>query len=143
VFVATPDHHHAPASSWPFNTGSMFYCEKPLCHDVFEGAHSARARASSGDDDDGNQGHCEEGYRLPASISGLGPSGRAGDHSWSGFRERRRWSRPSAKPVPAGFALERVGWGQALTGNTTKDCIRYTGGIIGTLARAALATGLS
>ena len=36
VLVATPDHHHAPASMRAINLGKHVFCEKPLCHDIAE-----------------------------------------------------------------------------------------------------------
>ena len=36
VFVATPNHHHAPPSMIAMQLGKSVYCEKPLCHDVAE-----------------------------------------------------------------------------------------------------------
>src|ERR1041384_5088106 len=36
VFVAAPNHHHAPASIRALQAGKGIYCEKPLCHDIAE-----------------------------------------------------------------------------------------------------------
>src|ERR1035441_2336229 len=87
VFVATPDHHHAPASMLAIQLGKHVYCEKPLCHDVFE----ARALAQAAREHKvttmmGNQGHCEEGYRLLCEYIWSGAIGDVLEtHSWSGF----------------------------------------------------------
>ena len=43
VFVATPDHHHAPASMAAMQLGKHVFCEKPLCHDIYQ----ARALAAA------------------------------------------------------------------------------------------------
>lgn len=37
VFIATPDHWHAPAALLALNAGKHVYVEKPLCHNVREG----------------------------------------------------------------------------------------------------------
>jgi predicted dehydrogenase len=36
VTVSTPDHTHAPASVMAMKLGKHVYCQKPLCHDVYE-----------------------------------------------------------------------------------------------------------
>jgi predicted dehydrogenase len=105
VFVATPDHHHAPASMLAIQLGKHVYCEKPLCHDVFE----ARALAQAAREHKvttmmGNQGHCEEGYRLLCEYIWSGAIGDVLEtHSWSGFVNGGAGPRPAAKPVPAGL----------------------------------------
>jgi predicted dehydrogenase len=37
VFIATPDHWHAPASILALDAGKHVYVEKPCCHNVREG----------------------------------------------------------------------------------------------------------
>jgi predicted dehydrogenase len=37
VFIATPDHWHAPAALLALEAGKHVYVEKPLCHNVHEG----------------------------------------------------------------------------------------------------------
>src|ERR1039457_3304293 len=86
-FVATPDHNHAPASMLAIQYGKHVYCEKRLCHDVFEAralAHAARRHKVT--TMMGNQGHCEEGYRLLCEYIWVGAIGDVLEtHSWSGF----------------------------------------------------------
>jgi predicted dehydrogenase len=105
VFVATPDHHHAPASMLAIQHGKHVYCEKPLCHDVFEAralAHAARRHKVT--TMMGNQGHCEEGYRQLCEYIWAGAIGDVLEtHSWSGFVNGGAGPRPAAKPVPAGL----------------------------------------
>src|SRR5437660_8539701 len=36
VFIATPNHHHAPAAMLAMNLNKAVYCEKPLTHDIAE-----------------------------------------------------------------------------------------------------------
>lgn len=43
VFVATPDHHHAPASMRAIQLGKHVFCEKPLCHDIWQARALAQA----------------------------------------------------------------------------------------------------
>jgi predicted dehydrogenase len=105
VFVATPDHHHAPASMLAIQHEKHVYCEKPLCHDVFEARALAQAaRRHKVTTMMGNQGHCEEGYRLLSEYIWAGAIGDVLEtHSWSGFVNGGAGPRPPAKPVPAGL----------------------------------------
>ncbi len=48
VFVATPDHWHAPASILALDAGKHVYVEKPCCHNLREGRLMADAVQRSG-----------------------------------------------------------------------------------------------
>ena len=48
VFIATPDHWHAPAAILALDAGKHVYVEKPCCHNVREGQLMAEAVARSG-----------------------------------------------------------------------------------------------
>ncbi len=48
VFIATPDHWHAPAAVLALNAGKHVYVEKPCCHNIREGRFMANAVARSG-----------------------------------------------------------------------------------------------
>jgi predicted dehydrogenase len=65
AWVATPDHHHFPASIRAIDAGLAVYCEKPLCHDIYE-ARKLRelAKAKKVATQMGNQGHSGEHVRL-------------------------------------------------------------------------------
>ena len=65
VWVATPDHHHFPASIRALDAGLAVYCEKPLCHDIYE-ARKLRelAKAKKVATQMGNQGHSGQPVRL-------------------------------------------------------------------------------
>jgi predicted dehydrogenase len=65
VFVAVPDHTHAPASMFAIKRGKHVYCEKPLTRTVFE-ARALRnaAREAKVATQMGNQGMAFEGNRL-------------------------------------------------------------------------------
>jgi predicted dehydrogenase len=48
VFIATPDHWHAPASILALDAGKHVYVEKPCCHNIREGRLMCDAVARSG-----------------------------------------------------------------------------------------------
>lgn len=48
VFIATPDHWHAPASILALEAGKHVYVEKPCCHNIREGRLMANAVERSG-----------------------------------------------------------------------------------------------
>jgi len=48
VFIATPDHWHAPAAIMALNAGKHVYVEKPCCHNIREGVLMAQAVEHSG-----------------------------------------------------------------------------------------------
>jgi predicted dehydrogenase len=105
VFVATPDHHHAPASLRAIQLGKHVFCEKPLCHDLAQTRALALAASQSKVTTMmGNQGHCDEGYRRLCEYLWAGAIGDVLEtHSWSGFVNGGAGGRPPAKPIPAGL----------------------------------------
>jgi predicted dehydrogenase len=48
VWIATPDHWHAPAAILALNAGKHVYVEKPCCHNIREGRLMSEAVARSG-----------------------------------------------------------------------------------------------
>jgi predicted dehydrogenase len=105
VFVATPDHHHAPASLRAIELGMHVFCEKPLCHDLTEARVLAAAAKRRGVITQmGNQGHCAEGYRRVCEYIWAGAIGDIVEtHSWNGFVNGGSGGRPPVKPLPAGL----------------------------------------
>ena len=105
VFVATPDHHHAPASMIAIQLGKHVFCEKPLCHDVHQARALAKAAKASGVVTLlGNQGHCASGYRRLCEYIWAGAIGDVVEtHSWIAFVNGGAGGRPATKPVPAGL----------------------------------------
>jgi predicted dehydrogenase len=105
VFIAAPNHHHAPAAMMAMQLGKAVYCEKPLCHDIAE-ARKLREMAgqSKAPTQMGNQGHCEEGYRRLCEFVGAGVIGPITEtHSWTDRANGGMGPRPPEMPPPAGL----------------------------------------
>ena len=105
VFIATPNHHHAPAAMMAMQLHKGVYCEKPLCHDIAE-ARKLRelARHSKAPAQMGNQGHCEDGYRRLCEFIEAGVVGNITEtHSWTDRANGGVGPRPPALPVPEGL----------------------------------------
>ncbi len=65
VLIATPDHTHAVIAMAAIKAGKHVYCQKPLCHDIYEARMLAQAAAASKVATQmGIQGHSSEGFRL-------------------------------------------------------------------------------
>jgi predicted dehydrogenase len=113
VVVATPDHHHAPASMMAMKLGMHVYCEKPLTHSIYETRQLAlAARQYKVATQLGNQGRADEDWRQMCEGVWAGAIGNVREaHVWTdraGTPRRRLWpqggTRPSgADPVPAGL----------------------------------------
>ena len=65
VLIATPDHTHAVIAMAAIQAGKHVYCQKPLCHDLYEARRLTQAAAESKVATQmGIQGHSGEGLRL-------------------------------------------------------------------------------
>jgi predicted dehydrogenase len=105
VFVATPDHHHAPAAMRAIKAGKHTFCEKPLAHSIAEcRALDEAARAAGVRTQMGNQGHCGDGYRRLCEYIWAGAIGPVREtHTWLGMVNGGTGGRPASQPVPDGL----------------------------------------
>ena len=105
VFIATPNHHHAPPALLAMQLGKAVYCEKPLCHDIAQARKLRQlARESKAPTQMGNQGHCESGYRRLCEFVWAGVVGNITEtHSWTDRANGAAGPRPPSLPVPAGL----------------------------------------
>lgn len=105
VFIAAPNHHHAPAAMIAMQLGKNVYCEKPVCHYIAE-ARKMREMAvrSKVATQMGNQGHCEDSYRRLCEYIWAGAIGKVTEtHSWTNRCNGGVGPRPPYEPVPAGL----------------------------------------
>ena len=85
VFVATPDHHHAPATMLALRHGKHVYTEKPLTHSIYEARRLAEeARKAGVATQMGNQGMASETHRRLCEYIWAGAIGPVREvHIWT------------------------------------------------------------
>ncbi len=85
VVVATPDHHHAPASMTAIKLGKHVYCEKPLAHSIYEVRQlSLAAQQHKVATQLGNQGRAEDDWRQMCEWIWAGAIGNVQEaHVWT------------------------------------------------------------
>jgi len=109
VVVATPDHHHAPATIRALKRGLHVYCEKPLTHTVEEARLVAKlAAAKKLATQMGTQNHEHPGYLRLVELLQSGAIGKVHEVHVITDRPGRWWpqglAKPTGKPpIPAGF----------------------------------------
>jgi hypothetical protein len=118
VFVAAPDHHHAPAAMRAITLGKHVYCEKPLTHNIDEARQlTLAARQHKVATQMGNNGRQREAWRKLCEWIWAGAIGNVREaHIWTdraGIPKHFWWpqggTRPAgADPVPA--ALNWDAW---------------------------------
>jgi predicted dehydrogenase len=109
VVVATPDHHHAPASIRALERGLHVYCEKPLTHTVREARRMAELAAQKRVATQmGTQNHEHPGYLRLVELIQRGVIGPVHEVHVITDRPGSVWQqgleRPAdTPPVPAGL----------------------------------------
>lgn len=105
VFVATPDHHHAPAAMRAIKRGKGVYVEKPLAHTIGEvRTLMDAARKNKVATQMGNQGHSGEGIRRLCEYIWAGAIGNVTEtHSWAPTGRGGVGGRLPSQPVPPGL----------------------------------------
>ncbi|MCX6905561.1 MAG: Gfo/Idh/MocA family oxidoreductase [Verrucomicrobia bacterium] len=108
VFIATPNHHHAPPALLAMQLGKGVYCEKPVCHDIAEARRLREvAKQNKATTQMGNQGHCEDGYRKLCEYIWGGVIGKVTEsHSWTDRANGGSGPRPATEPAPEGMHWE-------------------------------------
>jgi len=112
AWVATPDHSHFPASIRALEAGLALYCEKPLCHEIYE-ARKLRevAKTKKVVTQMGNQGHSGESVRLLCEWIWQGSLGDVTEaHVRPPYNEMDFGSRGPGQPIPVPAALDWKLW---------------------------------
>jgi predicted dehydrogenase len=102
ITVATPDNIHAVAAMAAIKRGKHVYCEKPLCHDIFEVRQLTEvAREHNVMTQMGTQLHAEQCVRLVAEMIKSGMIGKVRKVDiWSGKNWGGGYRPTEAEPVP-------------------------------------------
>jgi hypothetical protein len=103
VMVATPDHHHYPASMMAMQLGKHVYCEKPLCYTIEQARRMAQvALEKKLATQMGNQGNSSDSTRLIREWIKAGVLGEVREiHHWNDYPMAAREARKPAE-IPAG-----------------------------------------
>ena len=109
VSIATPDHHHYPATIHAMKLGKHVYLEKPLTHTVWEARQLGIARDKYKlATQMGNNGHANEGNRLIVEWVQQGTLGKISEvHCWT---NRPVWPQPVANPKEADKVPPELDW---------------------------------
>lgn len=116
VVVATPDHHHAVASTLALRLGKHVYCEKPLTYSVWEARQvAATARKAKVATQMGNQGQASEDTRRLCELVWSGIIGNVREaHIWTDRPSRglfdEYWPQGVARPQETPAVPEWLDW---------------------------------
>ncbi|MFA7004655.1 MAG: Gfo/Idh/MocA family oxidoreductase, partial [Verrucomicrobiia bacterium] len=118
VMIATPDHTHAVISMAAMKAGKHVYCQKPLCHDVYEARMLAKFSAESKVCTQmGIQGHSMEGIKLICEWIWDGALGEVREvdawcsltyYPWGHAGWSSKWG--AARPTDTPSLPEKLNW---------------------------------
>jgi predicted dehydrogenase len=111
VTVSTPDHTHAPAAVMAMKMGKHVYCQKPLCHDVYEARvmreTAAKMKLAT---QMGNQGTANATLRTGVEVVRSGALGPIQEvHVWTNRPVWPQAPQVTARPKPE-EAPQHVHW---------------------------------
>ena len=109
--VGTPDHMHGPISMAAMQLGKHVYCQKPLCHDLYEVRQlTLMARKKKLVTQMGIQCHSQKVYRMAVALVQKGAIGKVKEiHTWS----CKKWGdagEPPSSSEPAPEAILSNSW---------------------------------
>lgn len=112
VVVATPDHHHFPASMMALKLGKHVYCEKPLTHTVWEARQlMLAARQAKVATQMGTQGHAGEPIRLLSEWIAAGVIGAVREvHIWTDRGTPSWWPQGMERPQGSDPVPSSLNW---------------------------------
>lgn len=126
VIIATPDHWHKDISVAAMNKGKSIYCEKPMVHDITEGADVVAAQNKNKVVYQvGSQGVSSLGNEKAKQLLKEGAIGQLNyaEGFWARMSPFGAWQ----YPIPSDASLKTVGW-DTFVANTNKrafDPLRF------------------
>ncbi|HHM21612.1 MAG TPA: Gfo/Idh/MocA family oxidoreductase [Bacteroidetes bacterium] len=126
VIIGTPDHWHQQISVDALRKGKAAYCEKPMVHDITEGAAVIQAQKDSGKTYQvGSQGLSSLGNEKARELYRAGAIGQLvyAEGFWARNSPIGAWQ----YPIPTDASPETVDWKRYIS-NTTKrkwDPLRF------------------
>ena len=122
VVVATPDHHHAPATIRALRRGLHVYCEKPLTHTVAEARLIAQVAAETKlATQMGTQNHEHPGYLQLVEYLQSGAIGNVHEVHVITDRPGRWWPQGMQKPTGRVPKPANLDWDLWLGPASTRD----------------------
>ena len=110
VLIATPDHTHAVIAMAAIKAGKHVYCQKPLCHNVWEARELAKAAKAAGVTTQmGIQGHSSNSTRMIVEWIESGAIGEVREvdawcnltyYPWGHAYWSSKWSRRPKEAMP-------------------------------------------
>jgi predicted dehydrogenase len=126
VIIATPDHWHQQISIDALRAGKHVYCEKPMVHDITEGAAVIKAQKETGKIFQvGSQGVSSLGNEKARELLAEGVIGEL--NYAEGFWARHSPTGAWQYPIPADASPQNVDW-DTFVSNTNKrpfDATRF------------------
>lgn len=111
VVVATPDHHHAPASARALRRGLHVYCEKPLTHTVAEARLLRELAAEAGVATQmGTHNHAHPGYLRTVEALRAGAIGTVREVHVITDRPGTFWKQGLAPPTDRPTVPPQLHW---------------------------------
>ncbi|MEK7792883.1 MAG: Gfo/Idh/MocA family oxidoreductase [Candidatus Hydrogenedentota bacterium] len=109
VIIATPDHHHFPASMAALRHGKHVYCEKPLTHSIWEARElAAEAKTSGVATQMGNTGQASNSWREISEYIRAGAIGEVREvHVWT---NRPIWPQGIDRPAGDEKPHDELNW---------------------------------
>lgn len=111
VVIATPDHHHAPATVWAIQRGLHVYCEKPLTHTVREARVVTELAAKHGVVTQmGTQNHEHPGYLRTIELIQSGAIGPVSEVHVITDRPGAFWQQGQTVPTDKPSVPSSLSW---------------------------------